>query len=1396
MKRIGYMVLIIIYLFNTISFAMEVDTTVINSLQREKSGKSRMIFTNSLLDGIDELNPKLKTANISYPEVYKPDRPPARKQMSTNLCWDFAIMSNLKTNLCSQYDITDYRSVFFSEEHAVQCIKSIDDLSEESLKYRLHMDRNTTGAFEDMWNYLTRDKYNGVIFNNDLSFTENGNIKSLAELNSYSKAINYYPTEFIAVSNNVLDENRISKIKELIYNHGGIVAQINSNSDYYTNDNETDYYYNFNILENTTDNKFKYPHLVNIYGWDDTVSHFRFSGHSAGNGAFIAKDSSTGKDLYLSYSSVNSYRNLKAISAFKDNSFFDNQYQNYELPYINEYGNKNEFLVNKFSKKSQNFENLTSVSVFLDDVATQFKVYISTTGEFNDLTPVKIKDCVQVDDWYTIGEAGEFVVDLAEPIILTNDNFLVGIELKGGNNYTLFPIEQKYTYTEEDGADYKNKNYYMAPVINSAESYRLSNSNLNYKDINNYTDTGALYGDNKYNISTRAYTKNIDLQAIDVDKLTYPQEDIYNEFRFDNKTITSPIILNQTHKINDNIIVNVNERNSLTYNNFDGEYFYGKAISCLTFNKKMSDALMGSLIMYLDGPAEIYVVAQGSNNATLVLKDSTGQEIDSVIFPNGELTTKGVICSKDAGMVYLGLKEDSNLDLVKIYINPLRTVNSNGNRETYNFSKPPFSNYKINGWFNSITKDSFTTNGNIMGTAYIFNESCSLNGVQYTSSLRLINTPDCKRAYFYAPHNSDIYVTMQADNHTSSDLYINNSWGVNFAKLTGYDTLNTYKFHYDGVGEKLCLNVKNSGVKIYEISVEPHKNINDRLYKEWNFDSPEYYGLGEITEPTTIDGLDIYSAVEFKSSTRNINDIQKTGYAHLSSYAREDYASLGFNVPQNCTIRILARSSNKTNTRQLLVVDDHNYLLDTITVPVDTPQYFDVNYIGNGGKVYLRSADNSLDIYSIEIINGNFTTETYSEFINEAKSLTENDNILSSGAVEINESNKILSGGAVEITVNNDLQNSNVNNSIPLAANDGEAFKYYNQLDDTEKHFYNQLFDIYGNKKYTDNVIYISIPTDIIYSTANVEAYRKTMRNAMTALANEHPEIFWIKLNFSSIIKVIEHNNQKYIKSYGLIIHRNDYVGSVKDIKNYINDVNNKILSVTDEMSASNLRFNADYSKLEYIYNTLKNTIYNKSTLRGYNAYNVIIVGTGNCSGIARAFKMYCDSLGYQNVIIRCNIDNGTKDHLCNLVNLDGCWYLCDITNDINNEKNQYFMVKLPDNYTIKNTTSYKTAVKNFAIPNIEDNNYLYLGDTNLDGILSDEDVEMAMDIALGKVNASEKQLLNADVSGNGIVDTQDVAMIMQKVLNNNYEFGANSYVDAECLNIINNLIQSMIPDA
>lgn len=61
------------------------------------------------------------------------------------------------------------------------------------------------------------------------------------------------------------------------------------------------------------------------------------------------------------------------------------------------------------------------------------------------------------------------------------------------------------------------------------------------------------------------------------------------------------------------------------------------------------------------------------------------------------------------------------------------------------------------------------------------------------------------------------------------------------------------------------------------------------------------------------------------------------------------------------------------------------------------------------------------------------------------------------------------------------------------------------------------------------------------------------------------------------------HNNQKYIKSYGLMIHRNDYVGSVKDIKNYINDVNNKILSVTDEMSASNLRFNADYPKLEYI---------------------------------------------------------------------------------------------------------------------------------------------------------------------------------------------------------------------
>lgn len=71
---------------------------------------------------------------------------------------------------------------------------------------------------------------------------------------------------------------------------------------------------------------------------------------------------------------------------------------------------------------------------------------------------------------------------------------------------------------------------------------------------------------------------------------------------------------------------------------------------------------------------------------------------------------------------------------------------------------------------------------------------------------------------------------MQADNHISSDLYINNSLGVNFAKLTCYDTLNTYKFLYDGVGE--------------------------------------------IAEPTTIDELDIYSAVEFKSSTKIINGTQ------------------------------------------------------------------------------------------------------------------------------------------------------------------------------------------------------------------------------------------------------------------------------------------------------------------------------------------------------------------------------------------------------------------------------------------------------------------------------------------------------------------------------------------
>lgn len=1348
----------------------------------------RFTFSDTLSENVP-----ITRAAATYPSSYNTGPHTGKDQKDTNLCWVFATISNFETAIYTQkrkeYDL--------SEEHAIQSIKGHD-----TPEYRIQALWNTRGNFDYVWNYLTRGKYNGAIEENKSLPFLTAPEKTLDELDSYEK-IPYYPTQYIAVGDNLKGDARVNKIKEIIYNRGGVTAQIDEYWRYYAG---TKYYYNTNHTMNN-------PHLIEIVGWDDSIDASKFGDSGVTqNGAFIAKNSARYGTTYLSYDSVDDFKYIMGITEVRDRSFCDYQYEHYELPYYPKNAADNSvFLVNRYTRKSSQYEELSSVNVMLQDTSTRFNVYVSPTGRFEDLAKVELKNCSGViDGMYTMNNAGEFVVDLKNPMLLRNTEFLVGVELYNANKSVEYVAEMKYAYGNNSNG--------VNPVIRQGDSFRLKNSNLSFTNKDNFIDT---YNEG-YDVCIRAYTKNMnDISTITVDGTGEWHQ---NEFSFANKN---------TYKSTSNFfykILYVGDYNHQAYtDSINMEYLYGTAKGFFSINKKMDDNFLGGLEMKFDKQAEIYITAKSDNGATLVLKDDNGNELDTATFSDNGIQVKSLYFTKNGGRVHIGLKDDEKIDIIKIQIKPLKAIDNTVINKTYNFSSSLFRDY-VGMLSGEISVNGFVVDFSHYRTVSIISDAPSYNGYHYKSCLNLIAT--YKNTHFYTPANTDIYVTLKTVSNKDEYLYIENKLGTRFAELKATNNMQTYKFHYDGRGEQLYLNlaldantIESRKIKVYSITVKTHNEVNDSIYKEWNFDSPEYYGLGTITESTNINGMDIYATqhkyVEFKNSNVNIDGIRRRRYLSLGGEGTESYRCIGFDVPQNCTIRILARSSSKTEPRTMIVTDEQNMLLGTIDVNSNTAAQYNVKYTGNGDKVYIKCKSGSLDIYGVELINSDVNIDYYNESISEAKNdndiisdeMIMDDIVISESSVDIegadgtNEENKEdlqdIEQFDEELASMLDVDNIiRYIEEFSLSAESNtleNAFKYKDMLmSEDELYFYNELYDIFFVKHCTEDVTYISIPTDLAYSSSNIENLRKSMRNAMTAFTNDYPEVFWINLNYKSIFKTAEYNGVQKLSSYGMLVSRNTNVGSVDVLINYIEHTDAFVKSIVDEMNSTSFRFNADYLKAEFLYNNLRDTVKYIDGLSKCNAYNVIINKNGNCSGIARAYKVLCDEAGIENIIVRCNISNKEYDHLCNLLKLDGKWYLCDLTSDLGKSENDYFMMDLPDNYVLKNPTSFTEETKIFTYPEISQYDYIILGDINLDGELTSDDADAAMAICLSG-SSDRQKLLRADINENGTVDTTDVMLILQTVLDPDYNFGKGinslsaNYDNEYCINYINEIFEEML---
>lgn len=137
--------------------------------------------------------------------------------------------------------------------------------------------------------------------------------------------------------------------------------------------------------------------------------------------------------------------------------------------------------------------------------------------------------------------------------------------------------------------------------------------------------------------------------------------------------------------------------------------------------------------------------------------------------------------------------------------------------------------------------------------------------------------------------------------------------------------------------------------------------------KEWNFSNWE---LKTFTATETIDGLTVYATAEngvtIDGNNKTVDGVKYTQRLKTGGAGSADARTLAFDVPGNCTISIIACSSNSTDTRTLNVAaGSFDNVITTSLAQPGAPVKSDIVYEGAATTIYLYSAGGGINFYDI-----------------------------------------------------------------------------------------------------------------------------------------------------------------------------------------------------------------------------------------------------------------------------------------------------------------------------------------------------------------------------------------------------------------------------------------------
>ena len=209
---------------------------------------------------------------------------------------------------------------------------------------------------------------------------------------------------------------------------------------------------------------------------------------------------------------------------------------------------------------------------------------------------------------------------------------------------------------------------------------------------------------------------------------------------------------------------------------------------------------------------------------------------------------------------------------------------------------------------------------------------------------------------------------------------------------------------------------------------------------------------------------------------------------------------------------------------------------------------------------------------------------------------------------------------------------------------DETMYPYYQMLDETGQALYRQ---IYANAEALNERF---SPVESVTATQ--------LKNAFTAVVNDHPEIFWVETGYQ---------------------YRYGPDGKVAEIDLIFNSVSRKLDTAKPEfenaasaIAKTTYGMYTDYEKEVQVHDELiSKVVYDRNAPLNQSAYSALVNGRTVCAGYARAFQYIMQQLG-----IPCYYVTGYagENHAWNIVQLEDGYYNVDATwDDTDPNTHDYF---------------------------------------------------------------------------------------------------------------------------